>query len=124
MEHLFVNDQFTWLYLHIWPLNTISTRFRLTAVNLHKLRSYDSMQVIMATTNALQEKMNSAPRTAGVYLFYEKKELIYIGKAINIRDRVKNHFNQPSYRDNLFIEKVSRVEFINTNSEIEALVLE
>ena len=72
----------------------------------------------------LQQQIANLPKTAGVYLFYEKNELIYIGKAINIKDRVKNHFQQPSYRDNLFIAKVSRIDFINTNSEIEALVLE
>ncbi len=64
------------------------------------------------------------PKTAGVYLFYENKEIIYIGKAINIKDRVKNHFHQPSYRDNLFIEKVNKIGFIDTDSEIEALILE
>lgn len=72
----------------------------------------------------LQDYINEIPKTAGVYLFYAGAEIIYIGKAINLRDRVKNHFQQPSYRDNLFIDKVSRISFINTNSEIEALVLE
>ncbi len=73
---------------------------------------------------SLKNTIDSLPRTAGVYLFFAGNELIYIGKAINLRDRVKNHFMQPSYRDNLFITKVSRIDFINTNSEIEALVLE
>ncbi len=64
------------------------------------------------------------PKTSGVYLFYSKKEIIYIGKAINIKNRVKNHFQQPSYRDNLFISKVNKIAYIDTNSEIEALILE
>jgi len=72
----------------------------------------------------LQKKINQLPKKTGVYLFYEKKEIIYIGKAINIKERVKNHFQQPSYRDNLFIHKVSNIDFITTDSEIEALVLE
>jgi excinuclease ABC subunit C len=83
----------------------------------------------------LKQYIDTLPKTAGVYLFFaprslgevglrRKEELVYIGKAINIKDRVKNHFMQPSYRDNLFINKVSRIDFINTNSEIEALVLE
>ncbi len=75
--------------------------------------------------STIRAQIKELPKTAGVYLFYEKGLTpIYIGKAINIKDRVKNHFLQPSYRDNLFIEKVSRIDFINTNSEIEALVLE
>jgi len=77
-------------------------------------------------------KIENLPKTSGVYLFYTKSlnpkpyalTPIYIGKAINIKSRVKNHFSQPSYRDNLFIDKVDKIGFINTNSEIEALILE
>ena len=71
-----------------------------------------------------KDKINELPKTAGVYLFRAKKDTIYIGKAINIRDRVKNHFNQPSYRDNLFISQVDKIGFFETGSEIEALILE
>lgn len=71
-----------------------------------------------------KDKINELPKTAGVYCFIEEKNTIYIGKAINIRDRVKNHFKQPSYRDNLFMNKVEKIGFINTGSEIEALILE
>ncbi len=71
-----------------------------------------------------KSKIEQLPKTAGVYLFYEKSEIIYIGKAINIKNRVKNHFQQPSYRDNLFIDKVSKIGFLETDSEIEALILE
>jgi len=76
-----------------------------------------------------KEKIDDLPKTSGVYSFYEKNptpktQPIYIGKAINIRDRVKNHFQQPSYRDDLFIDKVNKIGFFETNSEIEALILE
>ena len=64
------------------------------------------------------------PKTSGVYCFMEGKETIYIGKAINIQSRVKNHFNQPSYRDNLYIGRVNKIGYLETNSEIEALILE
>jgi len=70
------------------------------------------------------QNFDELPKTSGVYSFYNKKEVIYIGKAINIRSRVKNHFQQPSYRDNLFIDKVNKIGFLETNSEIEALILE
>lgn len=64
------------------------------------------------------------PKTSGVYLFYQKNKIIYIGKAINIQKRVKNHFQQPSYRDNLFIDKIDKIGYLETNSEITALILE
>lgn len=71
-----------------------------------------------------KNKIINLPKISGVYCFKKNKELIYIGKAINIRDRVKNHFQQPSYRDDLFIDKVDRIGYFETGSEIEALVLE
>ena len=73
-----------------------------------------------------KSKINDLPKTSGVYLFYNKnnKVPIYIGKAKNIKNRVKNHFQQPSYRDNLFMNIVNKVGFLKTNSEIEALILE
>jgi excinuclease ABC subunit C len=70
------------------------------------------------------KNFNELPKTSGVYCFKEKNETIYIGKAINIQSRVKNHFQQPSYRDNLFMNKVDKIGYLETNSEIEALVLE
>jgi len=76
------------------------------------------------------------PKTSGVYSFYTKNQTpntrdskgaptpIYIGKAINIQNRVKNHFQQLSYRDDLFIKKVYKIGFYETSSEIEALIME
>ena len=69
------------------------------------------------------------PKATGVYFFYSKSNTqnptpVYVGKAINIQNRVKNHFQQPSYRDDLFIDKIHKIGYIKTNSEIEALVLE
>ncbi|MCX6718544.1 MAG: UvrB/UvrC motif-containing protein [Candidatus Staskawiczbacteria bacterium] len=71
-----------------------------------------------------KSELSELPKTSGVYSFYEKNKVIYIGKAINIQNRVKNHFNQPSYRDNLFMDKVDKIGYLETNSEIEALILE
>jgi len=71
-----------------------------------------------------EKDFEKLPKNSGVYFFYDKKNLIYIGKAINIKNRVKNHFQQPSYRDKFFIEKVNKIGFIETNSEITALILE
>ena len=75
-------------------------------------------------TPAKKTALARIPQSAGVYFFYHGKDVIYIGKAVHLRSRVKNHFQQPSYRDNLFIHLVTSIGFIETNSEIEALVLE
>lgn len=71
-----------------------------------------------------KSEINDLPKTSGVYCFKNKAELVYIGKAINIQNRVKNHFQQPSYRDDLFINTVDGIGYLETNSEIEALILE
>ena len=69
-------------------------------------------------------KIEHLPKTTGVYLFYEKNKIVYIGKAINIKNRVKNHFQQSNYKDNLFVDKITKIGFLDTASEIEALILE
>ena len=71
-----------------------------------------------------KNKISLLPRKPGVYLFKKGRETLYIGKAENIRERVRNHFQQPSFRDNLFISKVKKIGYLKTGSEIEALILE
>lgn len=71
-----------------------------------------------------KDNLSELPKEAGVYIFKKGGNLLYIGKAINIRDRVKNHFFQPTFRDNLFIEQTNKIGYVKTNSEIEALLLE
>ena len=63
------------------------------------------------------------PPVIGVYCFKNKK-ILYIGKAVNIQERVKNHFQQPGFKESIFLDKTKRVGFIKTDSEIEALILE
>jgi excinuclease ABC subunit C len=70
------------------------------------------------------EKINKLPKNSGIYAFKNNKEFLYIGKASNLRERVKNHFQQPAYRDSLFLNKVKKIGYIKTSSEIEALILE
>jgi len=62
-------------------------------------------------------KIPQLPKSPGVYAFKKGVELLYVGKAANIRERVKNHFQQPDYRDNLFINQVEKIGYIKTNSE-------
>jgi excinuclease ABC subunit C len=71
-----------------------------------------------------KEKINKLPKDSGVYCFKAGRKIIYIGKANNLKERVNNHFQQPAYRDNLFINQISKVGYLKTGSEIEALILE
>ena len=72
-------------------------------------------------------KISSLSHATGVYIFKNSSDKpIYIGKAINIRKRVKDHFNRKDddYREKLLIEQTNSIEEIQVDSEIEALLLE
>ena len=65
------------------------------------------------------------PKNPGIYEFKNNEgKILYIGKAANIKERVKNHLFQPNYKDRYFIDQISRIGYIQTDSEIEALLLE
>ena len=61
-----------------------------------------------------RNKISQLPKTPGVYTFKKEAKLLYIGKAVNLKERVKNHS----------LEQINKVGYIKTNSEIEALILE
>ena len=71
-----------------------------------------------------KDNIDQIPRTPGVYALATANETIYIGKAFNLKERIKNHFQQPSYRDDLFISKVTKIGYLETVSDIDALLLE
>ncbi|MCH7604560.1 GIY-YIG nuclease family protein [Patescibacteria group bacterium] len=71
-----------------------------------------------------KEKIQKVPKTAGVYALKFGKTILYIGKASNLKERIKNHFQKSSYRDNLYIDQVSHIGYIETESDIDALLLE
>jgi len=73
----------------------------------------------------LKEKISRLPKATGIYLFKDKKGLVlYIGKAANLKERIKNHFQRLAFRDNLFIGQVAKIGYLANGSEIEALILE
>jgi len=75
----------------------------------------------------LVEKLKNIPKSSGCYLFKDKKgQIIYIGKAKYLPNRVKSYFfnkNHPS-KTKLLVENVSDVDFLTTLDENSALVLE
>ena len=76
----------------------------------------------------IQEELKKLPGKPGVYLMHdEKDEIIYVGKAISLKNRVRQYF-QTSRNKGLKIEQmvthIARFEYIVTDSELEALVLE
>jgi len=75
----------------------------------------------------LIEKIHSAPTDPGCYIYRNSAgKIIYIGKAKNIRNRVKSYFvnGYKEPKTAALVSHIADVEFILTNSEIEALILE
>lgn len=76
----------------------------------------------------LEEELKAIPPSIGVYIFKDSRgQVLYVGKAVNLRGRVRSYF-QPSSQSHpkarLLAERVASVEFILTQNEVEALVLE
>ncbi|XCP86789.1 excinuclease ABC subunit UvrC [Roseburia hominis] len=79
-------------------------------------------------TFIIEDELKKLPGKPGVYLMHdEKDEIIYVGKAISLKNRVRQYF-QSSRNKGVKIEQmvthIRRFEYIVTDSELEALVLE
>lgn len=76
----------------------------------------------------IEEELKKLPAKPGVYLMHDRQDtVIYVGKAISLKNRVRQYF-QKSRNKRLkiysMVPQVSRFEYIVTDSEVEALVLE
>lgn len=77
---------------------------------------------------AFEEELKKLPAKPGVYLMHDARdEIIYVGKAVSLKNRVRQYF-QSSRNKGVKIEQmvthIARFEYIVTDSELEALVLE
>ncbi len=74
------------------------------------------------------EFVKQLPNKPGVYQFYsESSEILYVGKAKNLRKRVQSYFNQTenrSYRHSALISKISEIRYVIVETESDALLLE
>lgn len=73
------------------------------------------------------KKYDALPEECGVYYFYnDAKEVIYVGKAINIKKRIKQHFTavDSSSKKNNMMREIADLSFLKTGSELIALLKE
>ncbi|HZQ48879.1 MAG TPA: excinuclease ABC subunit UvrC [Candidatus Dormibacteraeota bacterium] len=80
------------------------------------------------TDDAIRQRLRAVPEEPGVYLFRDAKgQVIYVGKALRLRDRLRQYFN-PGYAQTARVEEMVRriydFEFVQCANEVEALVLE
>mgnify|MGYP003589086996 CR=1 FL=1 len=72
-------------------------------------------------------QLKTLPSDPGVYRYYDKNgQLLYVGKAKNLKNRVLSYFNknQSGYRTRIMVAKIFRLETTVVNSEYDALLLE
>lgn len=76
----------------------------------------------------VEEELKKLPRKPGVYIMRDDKDIIlYVGKAINLHNRVRSYFRENIGRGpaiDQMVSLIARFEYIVTDSELEALVLE
>lgn len=76
----------------------------------------------------IQEELKKLPNSPGVYLMHDANDTImYVGKAVNLHNRVRSYFRKIVGRGpqiDKMVQQIARFEYIVTDSELEALVLE
>ncbi|MBQ8815823.1 MAG: excinuclease ABC subunit UvrC [Lachnospiraceae bacterium] len=76
----------------------------------------------------VEEELKKLPKKPGVYLMHDQADaIIYVGKAINLHSRVRSYFRENIGRGpwiDKMVSQIARFEYIVTDSELEALVLE
>lgn len=76
----------------------------------------------------IQEELKKLPDKPGVYIMHgQSDEIIYVGKAIILRNRVRSYFRESTVKSpkiQKMVSQITRFEYIVTDSELEALVLE
>lgn len=75
-----------------------------------------------------EEELRKLPGKPGVYLMHDENDtIIYVGKAISLKNRVRSYFRASTNKSpkiERMVERIARFEYIVTDSELEALVLE
>ena len=76
----------------------------------------------------IQEELKKLPGKPGVYIMHDDRDtIIYVGKAINLKNRVRQYFQNSrnlGLKKEQMVQQIARFEYIITDSELEALVLE
>ena len=78
-------------------------------------------------TNQLNHQLQQLPTDPGIYKYFNAdNEIIYVGKAVNLKNRVKSYFSDKDIapRTKILVSQIDHLEFIVVQSEMDALILE
>ena len=109
-------------------MNPIDRQLQAEEVDFQPSRQQDMMMGDAEQQAYILEKVSHLPTTPGVYLWRDKyQRIIYVGKAINLRNRVRSYVQQDVNRFvkvTAMMRRAWDVETIQTKTEMEALILE
>ena len=109
-------------------MNPIDRQLQAEEVDFQPSRQQDMMMGDSEQQAYILEKVSHLPTTPGVYLWRDKyQRIIYVGKAINLRNRVRSYVQQDMNRSvkvTAMMRRAWDVETIQTKTEMEALILE
>ena len=109
-------------------MNPIDPQLQAEEVNFNPSSQKDMMMGDLEQQAYILEKVSHLPTTPGVYLWRDKyQRIIYVGKAINLRNRVRSYVQQDvnrSVKVTAMMRRAWDVETIQTKTEMEALILE
>ena len=109
-------------------MNPIDRQLQAEEVNFNPSSQKDMMMGDLEQQAYILEKVSHLPTTPGVYLWRDKyQRIIYVGKAINLRNRVRSYVQQDvnrSVKVTAMMRRAWDVETIQTKTEMEALILE
>lgn len=73
-----------------------------------------------------RKEIEKIPATSGVYGFYESDRVLYIGKSVNLRARIKSHFRNKDFdsKERAIVDRATDIRIIPTESDFKALILE
>lgn len=104
-------------------------KVKTTFINFLAFTNYIDLQNVCACTRKEKKKMNeiisNLPNKSGVYFFYDENDnLIYVGKSVNIKKRVLQHFSGKDRKSIKIQTFTKRIEYELTGSELIALLHE
>ena len=77
--------------------------------------------------DSIEQQLKLIPENSGSYQFFDKNnEIIYVGKAKNLKRRISSYFikNHPNVKVRVMVPQIKKIQYIITNTEVEALILE
>jgi len=104
--------------VHSSPLNVLKEARKMKKIQQKRFK-------IKGMNKILREKIELAPHSPGVYIFKLGEEVLYVGKARDLKNRLKNYLTMPEDpRISVLIKRANNIDYIITNSEEDALLLE